>query len=267
MSYLNDNDLNLRFIGDSSSTSINHLDVSLGGENGRVTTSIFRKSTAGNTLSGVDSSHPKHTLRGIPVEQFLRLKRICSNGRDYKREAENMFKCFEDRGYPRTILHRAMNLADNTPREHLLRDGTSNRIRNRSYANSSFQTPVFSTPFSTEYNKIKNIVLKYLPVLSHDPIYAEILSKGVKTVSPRAPTLGRTLSPSSYMSKSPRQHWLQFKGTFRCGSNGCSCCKHVLKGDSIQATVIKKLSRITYFISYNTRYLVYVITCNVIYSI
>lgn len=48
---------------------------------------------------------------------------------------------------------------------------------------SSFaQILVFSTPFSTEFNKIKNIVLNYLLVLSNDPIYAEILSKGVKTV-------------------------------------------------------------------------------------
>lgn len=107
-----------------------------------------------------------------------------------------MFKCFEDRGYPRTTLHRAMDIADNTSGEHLLWDSkgnkTRNRVKNRNKNSTtnynkfevgySPQTPVFSTPFSSEFNKIKKFVLKYLPVLSSDPIYAEILSKGVKTV-------------------------------------------------------------------------------------
>lgn len=97
LTYLNDNDLNLKFTGNSSFTSINYLDIHLEGKNGKVTTNIFRKPTTGNTLLRADSSHPKHTLKAIRVGEFLRLKRICSEDRDYKHKVEIMFKRFKDR--------------------------------------------------------------------------------------------------------------------------------------------------------------------------
>lgn len=40
-----------------------------------------------------------------------------------------MFKRFEDGGYPRTTLYRAMNIADNTLQEHLLGESEGNNIR------------------------------------------------------------------------------------------------------------------------------------------
>lgn len=54
---------------------------------------------------------------------------------------------------------------------------------------------------------------------------------------------------------------IKFKGTFRYGHNGCPCCPHVLKGDTVQATVTNKQSNITTFVNCNTRYQVYIVTC------
>lgn len=130
------------------------MDVHLEGRDGKEKTSIFRKPIIGNTILLADSSHPKHTLRGITVGQFLRLKIICSDT-DYRHEEEAMFRHFKDRGYRSTILDRAMNIAANPPLEHLLKDKISKRKRNRSCTNFTLQNPVFSTPFSNEYNKIK----------------------------------------------------------------------------------------------------------------
>lgn len=73
------------------------------------------------------------------------------------------------------------------------------------------------------------------------------------TVSLRAPTLGGTLSPSLYNSSKSCSDWLQFKG--------CSCCPHILKGDTIQVTTTDKSAKILPFINCNTRYLVYINTC------
>lgn len=63
------------------------------------------------------------------------------------------------------------------------------------------RTPVFSTPYIIEFEKIKKVIKKYLPVLTNDPIYAQISSNGIQVVPRRAPTLGRWLSPSLYTSE------------------------------------------------------------------
>lgn len=82
----------------------------------------------------------------------------------------------------------------------------------------------FSTSHSFEFNRIKNTIEKYLPDIYNDPIYAQVLSKGFRAVSRRAPTIGRTLSPSLYTSRPHRPHWLQFRGSHGCGGSTCPCC-------------------------------------------
>lgn len=97
---------------------------------------------------------------------------------------------------------------------------------------------------------------KYLPVLSSDPIYSKILSKG-RTAS----SLGRWLSPSLYISTKAPTHWLQFIGTFKCGINSCSYCPYIKSGDIVSSVTTGKSHKILSFINCNKRFVVYVITC------
>lgn len=120
---------------------------------------------------------------------------------------------------------------------------------------------MFSTPYSIEFDSIKKIVVKYLPVLSSDPIYSQMLSNGIRTVSRRAPSLGRRLSPSLYTSTKTPTHWLKFKGTFGCGINSCIYCPFVKKGDTVLSVTTGKTHKIKSFINCNTWFVVYVITC------
>lgn len=97
-----------------------------------------------------------------------------------------------------------------------------------------------------------------MPILSHDPIYAKILSNGIKTVSFRDPTLGQTLSPSLYSSLCHPPYWLQFKGSFRCGSNANTSRKVIC----IHSTATNEDFKSKSFIICNARFLVYIITCD-----
>lgn len=83
LEYVNANDVNLRFIGTFSRTSVNFLDLTLEGktETGKVMTSIYRKPYAGNTILHAKSSHPKHIIRAIPYGEHVRTKRTCSDSR------------------------------------------------------------------------------------------------------------------------------------------------------------------------------------------
>ena len=255
LAFLNDNPLNLKFTGELNMNTINFLDVNLTGVGDKVVSSIHRKSTAGNALLRADSAHPKHTIRGVPYGQFLRLRRLCSVPETFDREAHNMALRFKDRGYPEHIITKALSAACSIPRTDLLQGS-------RKSAPTSFDnTPVFSTPFSLEFQKIKNIVAKYLPILYNDPAYNTILSRGFKAVSRRAPTLGRSLSPSLFTSKTIHHNWLSFKGTFKCGIKSCIYCGFIKTGPNVTSCSNGREFEIKSFINCNTKHTVYVISC------
>lgn len=250
--YVNDNNLNLRFAGDLQEVSIGFLDVQLSGINDVVVTGLYRKPTAGKVLLRVDSTHSQHTIRGVPFGQFLRLKRLCSTPDDFNREAMDMAHRFEDRGYPVKVINRAFHAAEKIPRVSLL---IENKLKNvNKYSPCGENIPVFSTPFSAEFEKISSTVHKYLPILFNDPIYSEILSKGIKGGGP--------LSPSLFISEHLGSNWLHFRGNFKCGMKGCDYCRHIKKGKYVHSSATGKSFDITSFINCNTKFLDYVITCD-----
>lgn len=114
--HLNNNNLNLKFTGHLHDISIEFLDVQLSGRNGAIVTGP----TAGNALLRANSGHLGQTIRGVPVGQFLRLKRLCSEDVDFPKEAEDMAHRFSDRGYPEKVLNRVFCVASEIPRNTLL---------------------------------------------------------------------------------------------------------------------------------------------------
>lgn len=242
--------------------SIEFLDMPLTGDNNEIILNLYRKPTAGNMLLHADSSHPGHTINSIPVDLFLRLKRVCSRNSDFKREATLMSSRFEDRGYSKSVINRALKIANKVPQDNLSTDKPAKGIKSKHGKSEQFSnTPTFSTSYSTEFNKIQKIITKYLPVLSNDPIYSQILAKGIRTVSRRAPSLSKWLSPSLYTSKQNPTNWLSFKGIFKCGKRGCAYCPFFKGGDTVLLATTGKSHKISSFFNCNTRFVVYVITC------
>lgn len=162
---------------------------------------------------------------------------------------------FKDRGY-------SDKLASTIPRDSLHLDSTNRKIcKNNKYSLSFSNVPIFSTPYSSKFTKLKSIVTKYLLILLNYPVYHEILS--IRSVSRRAPTLGSSLSPSLFPHTQSWSNWLHFKGNFECGIKGCNYCRHIKKGKLVQSCINGKTFDILSFINCNTRFLVYLITCEV----
>lgn len=121
LSYFNDNSLNLRFTGVLRINTIDFLDVKLTGTGGSVHTSLFRKPTAGNALLRANSAHPRHTIRGVPYGQFLRLQCLCSTPEDFQTQASDMAQRFKDRGYSDSLV-KALTTVNAILRLLLLQD-------------------------------------------------------------------------------------------------------------------------------------------------
>lgn len=86
LSFLYSNTSNLAFTRHLEFSEIPFLDVLLVASESRVITRLYRKPLAGNSLLLVQSSHPIHTIRGIPVGQFVRKWRICSEDDKFERQ-------------------------------------------------------------------------------------------------------------------------------------------------------------------------------------
>ncbi|MEE6514446.1 hypothetical protein FKM82_022589 [Ascaphus truei] len=73
---LNSNELNLYLTLEHNPNTIVFLDVCISrGSDNIIDTTIHRKATAINSLLTASSHHPRSLINGIPVGQFLRLKR------------------------------------------------------------------------------------------------------------------------------------------------------------------------------------------------
>lgn len=77
----------------------------------------------------------------------------------------------------------------------------------------------------------------------------------------RAPTLGRSLSPSLFSSKTVHHGWLTFKGTFKCGIKSCIYCGFIKTGQCVTSCSNSREFEIKSFMNCNTKHIVYVITC------
>ncbi|XP_073431355.1 uncharacterized protein [Dendrobates tinctorius] len=120
MCQLNNNDQNIKLTYKYGRT-IDFLDLSITVlPNGQLSTTVFRKPTETNSLLHAASAHPKTTINGIPIGQFLRIKRICSEESLFEEQSTILKKRFQDRGYGRRAIQKGYIRAKNTPREQLL---------------------------------------------------------------------------------------------------------------------------------------------------
>ncbi|CAH2282770.1 Hypothetical predicted protein, partial [Pelobates cultripes] len=111
--------------------SINFLDVTISiTEDGTFHSTLYRKSTATNSLLHWTSHHPRSLKEVIPVGQYLRLRRNCSDIQDFTLKAKQLRQHFKEKGYPNRCLKKAYKRALQTERSDLLCD-FSKKITNK----------------------------------------------------------------------------------------------------------------------------------------
>lgn len=258
ISWMNNNDMNLRFTFHHAANEIDFLDIKLVGDvAGGVTVLPFRKPTALNSILRASSCHPPHVTKNLPVGELVRLKRYCSDLHQYNLAQKETCSRLSERGYSEWSLTRAKNIVTTKRREDLL--ACSHKPK------TDRPMPLtFITTHSPHFNEIKNIINKYLPILMQDVDFSRILQEPVRFSTKRAPTIGDRVSPSLFPRPKQSQHtWLGTKGFYRCGHRVCKACKHAAPGKcfaSLSDTTLPPHT-IGSYINCNTRNVVYSIEC------
>uniref|UniRef100_A0A803JYE2 Helix-turn-helix domain-containing protein n=1 Tax=Xenopus tropicalis TaxID=8364 RepID=A0A803JYE2_XENTR len=109
----------IEFTYDTDPVGIPFLDVVFSTIEGVVTTDLYRKPITRNTLLHAKSGHPRSCIRGIPVGQFLRLRRICSTWDTFQQQAMRLWDRFAQRGYATEVIKSAYDRAVATDRMSL----------------------------------------------------------------------------------------------------------------------------------------------------
>ncbi|OCT98332.1 hypothetical protein XELAEV_18010563mg [Xenopus laevis] len=131
---------------------VNFLDIKIyRDQQGNIATTLYRKETATNSLLHARSQHPQRTITGIPVGQYLRIKRICSNPEEFKSEAKKLYERFRERGYSHNSLKKAYKRALDTDRQSLLISKNTN-----SKQDSQLKEVIGETPLIT-FRRSKNL--------------------------------------------------------------------------------------------------------------
>ncbi|CAJ0954765.1 unnamed protein product [Ranitomeya imitator] len=191
-------------------------------EDGQIITDVFRKPTATNTLLHALSAHHRSTINGIPAGQFLRIKRICTNAKDYEKQASDLAGRFIERGYSKRQIKKGCKKASETSREELLYG--SKRDYNRKTDKNEIR---FIKKFNKQWPELTNIMYKHWGILQSDPILKQFLSDRPSMVPRRSRNLKDLLVHSHYSTTRQVTANPGGNGFFPC--NMCKGCRNLFK--------------------------------------
>ena len=102
-------------------TCVSFLDISISINGDALATSISYKPTDSHSFLLFSSSHPNQTKQSIPYSQFLRLRRLCSDDKDFVIKYLEMRTFFVERGYQTHLLDSAIQKAFSNSRRDTLK--------------------------------------------------------------------------------------------------------------------------------------------------
>lgn len=136
-----------------------------------ITTTLFLKPMATNSLLQYNSFHPQHLRNDIPVCQFLRIRRNCSDTQEFRKHAGDFTQRFQHRGCPKWVLSQAIQRAATMDREFLLQAQQRQDTRDLR----------FVTTYNNQWSGVRGLLHKHWYILGSD-IW-------VKSLIPPAPLL------------------------------------------------------------------------------
>ena len=110
----------IQFTSMHSNKSVQFLDTVVKIEGDSLVTDLFSKPTASHDYLHRSSYHPQHLLNALPKSQFIRIRRICSHLKDFKRHAKMFVEFFKKRGYRESELHKLVASVEGQSQESFL---------------------------------------------------------------------------------------------------------------------------------------------------
>ena len=229
------------------SISVNFLDLKINLNQGNISTTVHYKPTDSHSYLDYSSSHNPSTKNSIPLSQFLRLRRLCSEDSDFDKRAEEMKGFFKNRQYPTDTVNKALARVKNIKRTDALTTKEDTTSKDR---------PIITLPYHPSVVRVRNILLSNWKILQSHSDVANIFHSPPLFAYKRDNNL-RDLLVRSKLGK-PRRDLPP--GSTPCNLPKCRTCPFIcssttVTGPKTSMTIHKHFTCQTYNI-------VYVISCS-----
>lgn len=250
--YLNSCNEHLQFTLEHHAQRISFLDVLVYRDGLSLKTDLFRKATDRNTILHGDSFHPKQLIKSLPISQFHRVRRICSDASTYSAQSSDMAKRFLNRGYKHTWVDAAMTRFDHTTQEECLKP----KQRTSGNTKPSTRCCVRYSPLAHEFKKV---IHKHWHIVQTDPRLQNVFTTAPQFVFKRAPNLKDCLVRSDTCPPPTKPLLSLPDGNYKCG--GCAQCSFTHKCKHFSHPHTGKSLPIRGAITCSTTHVVYLIRC------
>ena len=255
VSHLNTRMQSIKFEADTSTVSVNFLDVTIIIDpEGNINTTLYTKPTDSHNYINYQFCHQKACKNEIPYGQFLRLRRICSDEDDFISKSKVMAYHFHNAGYPNKLIQESFERAFFQDRDALLipkPDTKAVRDDNKLFLITTHHPP---------FRGVNNIVSKNKELLDKSSSTRPILQAEIIHGFRRCKNLPdllvcAKLQPDSNQGNNPGMT----SGSNKCGRPFCLYCKKLNRSGRIRSTITNR--------SYTTRTNVSCRCTNLIYAI
>ena len=269
---------NIKFTSAISDHQIPFLDTLVKVSDNSIVTDLYTKPTDSHSYLHYNSAHPHRCKKGIPYSQFLRLRRICSDIKDYKSHVLTLCDFFLQRNYPENLLSEAACQVLQKDRTTLLTQSSNPRTKRQQTKNDK---AVLISTFHPTLQPLPRIVHRNWDMLDASsstlPLHRRKLVCGFRRppnlrrllTKAKVPRLNRPIRPANVTSPShpglPSQGDSQSVNTphpKHCLSQGrCRYCPILNRTGFITSRSTKIAHRCMKNITCNTHNIVYAITC------
>jgi hypothetical protein len=218
-------------------------------------TKVYFKPTDTHQLLHMESSHPKHTHRGILKSQLLRFKRLSSTWEDYTNTCKILFHSLNERGYTWTVMWDTMKM--------IWFDQCSTKILD----NSPLQSSKELFPIIVNYNSFESkLAGEFKRSLINNKLFDKFkLIKAFKIHS----NLKRLLVSSELKPVNTNNTNISLTNRYTnrrftlCNNTRCMACKlHASNCDSFISSTFNATFPFNDAFTCKTKNIIYLITCS-----
>ena len=226
--YLNKQHNTIKFTMEHSQKRIIFLDtwVIIDQINHRLIVELYTKPTDMHNYLLFSSFHPKHTKRGGPYGQFLRIRRNCTTDEAYEKHSIEFKKQYLLKGYPENLLKNSRIKALEKTRSELFTETTKE-------INKQPTIPLILTHHPSNH-QIKDIIHKIWEILKFSSKSTEIMPLKPLMVTRRNTNLKDALITGSSKvedSKHPAVSGKEIQNYWEpCHIEKCNICNSIYKG-------------------------------------
>lgn len=231
--YLNKSHPTIKFTYESSTTSVDFLDLTIYKGHRHKTSLIldlkpFFKATNKFQYLEYTSAHATGTFSSLVKGELTRILRACSSPETYLEFSNKILKAFEERGYPNSLLQRTLQQVPFTNRTSLLTKAKGNRQTYDTFLSVSY-TPDLNVKTLKKILKPedKRIPNPRLSLTKEDNLGKTLVRAKLKQYHDPP----KMTTPLTIKYTKPKEN-----NSMPCGTLGCKCCQTISKKCRVTST-------------------------------